>query len=96
MARLDLNTFINKGPLLPFPITPQQLTVPLQQHIGGPAEAIVQAGDLVEAGQKIGTVGDKLGAEIHAPISGVVVAISDKAVVIKHAPAPVRNQAEEA
>ncbi|MEN6587642.1 MAG: electron transporter RnfC, partial [Sulfuricella sp.] len=32
---------------------PELLYIPLQQHIGTPAEALVQAGDLVRKGQLI-------------------------------------------
>lgn len=78
---------------MPFPITPQQLTLPLQQHIGAPAEATVKVGAIVEVGQKIATVGENLGAEIHAPIPGRIKAITDTAVVIECS-AP--KQAEEA
>ena len=45
----------------------------LRQHVGAPAVPTVSVGAHVEAGQKIGEIAqDKLGAAIHASISGSV------------------------
>lgn len=95
MARLALDRFVNKGPLTPFPFTPKRVTVALQQHIGSPATPMVALEERVEAGQKIATVGDRLGAEIHASISGRIAAITDKGIVIEHCPSPESKQTEE-
>ena len=49
------------------------LKVPLSQHIGAPCVPTVKAGDRVLLGQVIGEVPEgKLGALIHAPVSGTV------------------------
>ena len=56
-------------------ITPQQVVIPLQQHIGVPCLPLVQAGDTVRAGQKIGD-GEGLCVPVHASVSGQVIAIS--------------------
>lgn len=56
---------------------PSFLYVPLLQHIGEPAEAIVQAGDNVKKYQLIGKAVSGLSANIHSPVSGTIIAISD-------------------
>ncbi len=83
MARLDLNRFVNTGPLSAVTLRPAHLTVRLDQHIGAVASALVQPGETVEKYQKIATVGEKLGAEIHAPASGRVVDVDGRRIMIK-------------
>lgn len=56
---------------------PAQVIVPLIQHIGAPAQPLVQVGDQVAMGQKIGE-GHALYAPVHAPVSGRVTAIEDR------------------
>ena len=59
---------------------PKQLILPLQQHIGEPAEAIVQVGDKVLKGQLIAKAVSAVSAPVHASSSGTVVAIAGHAV----------------
>lgn len=54
---------------------PTRLTVPVQQHIGAPAKPLVQVGDHVLKGQKIGEATGFVSLPVHAPSSGVVEAI---------------------
>lgn len=82
MTRLALDRFQNRGSLQAFALHPQQLTIRTSQHIGAPATPIVAAGDKVTRFQKIASVGDKLGAEIHAPLDGQVTQVSDREIVI--------------
>jgi len=51
---------------------PNQVILPLSQHIGAPAKAIVKAGDIVKTGQKIAEAGGFVSVPIHATISGEV------------------------
>ena len=55
-------------------ITPSRVVIPLQQHIGAPCQPLVQVGDHVLRGQKIGD-GEGLCVPVHASVSGTVVAI---------------------
>ena len=55
-------------------ITPRQVVIPLQQHIGAPCTPLVKVGDKVLRGQKIGD-GEGLCVPVHASVSGVVSAI---------------------
>lgn len=56
---------------------PDLLYIPLQQHIGAPAEILVAAGDLVQKGQVIARRQGQVSAHHHAPTSGEVVAIDE-------------------
>lgn len=55
---------------------PQRLIIPLSQHIGVPAKAIVQQGDLVLKGQLIAEAVGRISVNVHAPSSGRVEAIT--------------------
>jgi len=56
---------------------PEHVIVPLHQHTGAPAEAVVQKGDEVKAGQLIGQAKGYVSANIHASICGTVKDIKD-------------------
>ena len=59
---------------------PSRLVLPLNQHVGGPAEALVAEGDKVLRGQPIGRPTGYVGAGVHASSSGTVIAIRDHPV----------------
>ena len=54
---------------------PRILYLPLQQHIGAPAEPVVQEGDLVKKGQLLARGQGVVSAPTHAPTSGRIGAI---------------------
>ena len=58
-------------------ITPKQVVIPMQQHIGAPCNPLVKGGDHVLRGQKIGD-GEGLCVPVHASVSGTVVAIEPR------------------
>lgn len=82
MGRLGLTRFDKKAPLVDYRFEPRQLRIRLRQHIGVPATPVVAAGDPVRAAQKIATVGEGLGAEVHAPVAGFVSAVMKDHIVI--------------
>ena len=51
---------------------PDELIVPLQQHIGAPTQATVAKGDTVARGQQIGHAETFVTADVHASASGEV------------------------
>ncbi|MDD2436111.1 MAG: electron transport complex subunit RsxC [Massilibacteroides sp.] len=51
---------------------PKQVIIPLSQHIGAPAQAIVKKGDLVKAGTLIAKAGGFVSANIHSSVSGKI------------------------
>ena len=54
---------------------PKQAIVPLSQHIGAPAQPIVEKGDHVKVGQVIAAANGFVSVNVHAPISGIVTKI---------------------
>lgn len=56
---------------------PAELFIPLQQHIGAPAEAIVKEGDLVKKGQLVARAQGVVSATQHAPTSGRIKAVAE-------------------
>ncbi len=58
-------------------IAPKQVVIPLRQHIGAPCKPLVQVGNRVLRGQKIGD-GEGLCVPVHASVSGTVVAIGPR------------------
>jgi len=58
-------------------ITPKQVVIPMQQHIGAPCVPLVAVGDRVLRGQKIGD-GEGLCVPVHASVSGKVMAIEPR------------------
>ncbi len=88
----DFKELSKDCPIVDVPV-PEILVVPLQQHIGAPAKAIVTPGQEVKRGQLIGEAGGFVSAHVHSPVSGKVKAIDDafhpmgmrcKAVVIEN------------
>lgn len=54
---------------------PESIAISLQQHIGKPAECVVQVGDHVKVGQLIGKQCGPISANVYASVSGEVTAI---------------------
>ena len=63
--------------LVRFPV-PETVVIPLSMHLGAPANAIVNVGDYVKMGQKIGEAAGFISAPVHATVSGKVIAIEDR------------------
>ena len=55
-------------------VTPNQVVIPMQQHIGAPCIPLVKVGDTVSRGQKIGDA-EGLCVPVHASVSGTVTAV---------------------
>lgn len=57
---------------------PEQVIIPLGQHIGAPATPVVQKGDTVKAGQLIGQASGFVSANVHSSVSGTVLAVENR------------------
>jgi len=57
---------------------PKVVVIPMQQHIGAPCEPIVQVGDEVKVGQKIGEAKGFVSSPVHSGVSGKVTAIEPR------------------
>jgi electron transport complex protein RnfC len=57
---------------------PDLVYITMSQHIGKPCMPVVKAGDVVRKGQLVGDTEEKLGAPIHASVSGKVIRIEER------------------
>lgn len=67
--QLSANQAIENLPIPPL------LHIPLQQHIGAPAEPLVRRGDMVGKGQLLARSQGAISAPVHAPTSGRIMGI---------------------
>ncbi|HZJ88603.1 MAG TPA: electron transport complex subunit RsxC [Sphaerochaeta sp.] len=67
----DKKVFSRLQPIERLPL-PEELIVPLSQHLGSPATALKARGDSVVRGERIGEASGFISADVHAPASGVV------------------------
>ena len=65
----------SKGSAIEVMELPDVVNIPLGQHIGAPATAVVKKGDNVGVGQLIAEATGFMSANIHSPISGTVTAV---------------------
>lgn len=83
MKKLDIYKYEAKTPFAQKSIEPDQVKILLKQHVGTPAKAIVKAGDRVNAKDLIGDIETgKLGAKIHASITGRVIEVTNDYILI--------------
>lgn len=82
MARLALTRYDKDAPLDETLAGVPKVKLMLSQHIGAPAQAVVNAGDEVTRGQMIAKPADGLSVGIHASICGKVTEVTDRYVVI--------------
>ncbi|MFA6004548.1 MAG: 4Fe-4S dicluster domain-containing protein, partial [Elusimicrobiota bacterium] len=76
-ARLGLTDYDADAALRRESYAPRSVRIPLKQHVGVPAQAVVKVGDSVRRGDLIGDLAeDQLGVPVHASIAGRVSAIT--------------------
>ena len=81
-AKLGLSRYDVPAPLTDLEVAVKTVKIPLSQHIGAPAKAVVAQGDTVKKGQKIAEAAEGLSVAIHASVDGVVKKVNEKEVVI--------------
>ncbi len=82
--RLKLEPYEAETPFQDVEFTPELVKLPLKQHTGKPATALVAAGDRVTLGQEVAAMGrDELGASIHASIAGRVSSVTATSIEIE-------------
>jgi len=83
-ARLGLTKYNIDAPLIDKLCTVYKVVIKLNQHIGATTTAMVKVSDFVNIGDLIALIEDgKLGANIHASISGVITAANNEAITIE-------------
>lgn len=82
MQRLGVDEYDRPTPFRQIDARPTKVAIPLAQHIGTPATPVVGIGEQINRGQLIAEIpSDKLGARVHASISGVVQEINGAIVI---------------
>ena len=72
----DNKQFSAHQPIVECPL-PKQAIIPLVQHIGAPAQAVVKEGDKVKVGELLAKAGGFVSANISSPVSGTITKIGD-------------------
>lgn len=81
-VKLGIDDYMDLHPRYRGTYEPDRVMIPLSQHVGAPADAVVGPGDGVRAGDLIGEIPkDALGARVHASISGRIIAVDNKVVI---------------
>ncbi len=84
IQRLELKKYDVEAPLRQCECKPDRVAIPLKQHVGAPATAIVQVGTEINEGDLIASMENgKLGADIHASISGTILSVTNQSITIQ-------------
>jgi Na+-translocating ferredoxin:NAD+ oxidoreductase RnfC subunit len=84
IMKLKLQDYDVEAPFNPKNISVDKVKIPLQQHIGKPARAMVSKGERIESGQLIGRMLEgELGSNIHSSIAGKVKEVNEKFILIE-------------
>jgi len=82
LERLDVTRYVSHPPFYEEDMRVKRVIIPLQQHLGKPAEAVVGQGEKVKRGDLIGEIPEgALGARVHASINGTVLSVGDQVVI---------------
>jgi len=82
--RLKVEQYEAETPFEDIDHKPEMVRIKLAQHVGKPAEPVVEVGQAVERGALIATVGEaELGANLHASIRGRVAAVTGRYIEIQ-------------
>ena len=83
IERLGLAQYDREAPMKEDEVAVEAVRILLKQHIGVPATPTIKPGDFVRKGEPVARVEDgKVGANLHASISGRVTGISDQYIEI--------------
>ncbi len=82
-SRLGLSKYDVSAPISDVAYMPEKVKILLSQHIGAPAEPMVNVGDKVCVGQVVACAqADKLGVNIHSSVDGIVKEINKQYIII--------------
>lgn len=83
VSRLELEEYDRDAPIELEKVEVGAVRIPLKQHVGAPAEPVVEKGEKVKSGQLIADMAEgQLGAPVHASISGSVVSVNEGNICI--------------
>ena len=82
MERLQIVKYDTHPGFVALEQEPKRVVLPLKQHLGAPAKAVVKPGEKVAPEDLVGEIPkDSLGARVHASIGGVVAEVGDSVVI---------------
>lgn len=82
VGRLNVSNYVMKNTNKAEDYLPDEVSIPVKQHIGMPAKPVINVGDVVSKGQIIAAVKfEDMGANIHASIDGTVISVGDNIVI---------------
>ncbi len=82
MERLQIAEYDTHPEFVDLEIKPERVVLPLKQHLGVPAKAVVKPGEKVAQDDLVAEIPkDSLGARVHASISGTVAQVGDRVVI---------------
>ena len=82
VQRLGLTRYDLPAPFAEVEMRPARVRLPLRQHVGAPAESVVQVGDQVAVGELLAEIPEgQLGARVHASIAGTISRIDAEIVI---------------
>lgn len=85
IQRLGIDEYDRPAPFQAIDCRPASVSLPVSQHIGVPAQPVVSVGQSVRRGELIADIPSaKLGARLHASISGIVRAVGANIVIASH------------
>ena len=82
LARLGLGSYESEALLDDSIRLASEVKILLSQHIGAPAKAVVQVGDVVAKGDVVGAAAEGLSVAIHASIAGTVKEVTKDYIII--------------
>lgn len=83
IARLGLTPYVTHTEPELRELVPDECRVPVSQHIGRPAQPVVEEGSRVKAGQLIAQAAEGLSANICTGITGVVTKVTETEITIR-------------
>lgn len=83
MRKLAIEEYDVPAPWHDIAVKPRNLILPLKQAAGVPTKPVVEKGEKVKAGQRLGEISDKdLGAILHAPIAGTIAEVTNELIIL--------------
>ena len=83
LRRLRIAKYEVPTPFVAAMPAPGEVQIPLQQHIGAPAQPLVTVGAIVDCGDIIADIpAGSLGAAIHASVAGKIVQVTNQSIYI--------------
>lgn len=82
LGRMGIRQYYKEAEWLNTEVEAKKVSLPLQQHIGEPAIPIVQTGQKIKEGELIAKIpAGKLGANLHASITGTIIEVNGKVII---------------